>query len=461
MHNKLLHFKFRSFTLIELLVVITVIGVLSTVVFVSISKVLPQVKDNKITQDFHQLLNLAENTYSEKANYDSLCQGEIPCNQELQSIYEDIEKQKGTLVIQKLEPSSQSYCAFSPLNSLTEEDKTQYYCIANSAEKIKTTINPGIIHCTNVSFRCPTQEEQLAFEEKGEGVGITLPSLTAQASVFAISTKTYPYFREVTIDPLDVRPGDIQTIMVKVEDPDEINWIRADIEHDNGVDTVMLALIEGDLKSGTWYGRWLVYDTHKETYHTTFTAQNRKGKQNSITLAWTDSCPFPLSGNTSLSAMGGSCEIATTDPSKGVNGVDNGNFTVDGGYTLTIKAGATMVFNPGKSITISNGSIAIEKNGAGGQMRKTYLWMTDQDNDGYSATSTQYAQDNTPTNGKRRYLITSAALDYDDTSNLIYPETACLSSSASTSDSFTDETKIASTSNVSVSGGQVKSELSP
>lgn len=123
--------------------------------------------------------------------------------------------------------------------------------------------------------------------------------------------------------------------------------------------------------------------------------------------------------------LGGSYTVAASCAFDGtVNGVENGTTTISSGMTLTINSGQTVVWNPGYSIII-NGSIAINKGTPGGQLRKTYIWMIDADNDGYSATSTQYAQDTSPANGKRRWQMTSAALDYSDTDSAIYPGRCC------------------------------------
>src|SRR5690348_12143513 len=47
----------------------------------------------------------------------------------------------------------------------------------------------------------------------------------------------------------------------------------------------------------------------------------------------------------------------------GIDGVDNGNITINTGVTLTITSGQTVVWNSGKSITIATG--ASIQNGGG------------------------------------------------------------------------------------------------
>lgn len=96
-----------------------------------------------------------------------------------------------------------------------------------------------------------------------------------------------------------------------------------------------------------------------------------------------------------------------------VNGVDNGNLTVNAGVTLTINANQTIAFNAGKSITV-NGAIAISASGA--QIKQTNLWIYDFDGDGYTNNSMDMiAQDSKPANYERRSTRTATG-DCNDTS---------------------------------------------
>ena len=247
---------------------------------------------------------------------------------------------------------------------------------------------------------------------------VSIPLLSDEAQAYNISSsENYPKFTKAIIDPLDVVPGDTQFMIIELEDPSGISWVKAEIEHDIGTDEINLKLTE----EGSYLGEWRVHSTHSETYHTTFTAQNKNGEKNSITLAWTDACVPSPGGDWTLD---GNCAIS------GVNGVDNGNFTVDGGYTLTVQYGATFAWNDGKSITITNGSIAIN---AGGELKKTNLWMIDADSDDYVENSTQHAQDSAPTNaigqpigGRRRNVLVSiTAIDCNDSNALIQNCATC------------------------------------
>ena len=237
----------------------------------------------------------------------------------------------------------------------------------------------------------------------------TFSGFSDKAVVYTISSSgEYPRFLKAIIDPEDVKPGDIQKMLVEVESPGGIKEIKAEIEHDEGIDKLTLALKDGDEKHGQWFGIWEVHSTHSETYRTTFIAKDKTGKTNKIVLAWTDACALPRGGNWTLD---GNCAIS------GVNGVDNGNFTVDGGYTLTINADGVFAWNSGKTITITNGSIAISN---GGQLKQTNLWMIDGDIDDYPSSATQYAQDTAPTSGRRRYLVTQTSTDCNDSDNTKY-----------------------------------------
>ncbi len=147
-----------------------------------------------------------------------------------------------------------------------------------------------------------------------------------------------------------------------------------------------------------------------------------------------------------------------------VDGVESGNLTINNGVTLTINAGQTVVWNPGSSVII-NGAIAINK--PGGQLRKSYLWMADKDGDGYASStlSSQYVSLTAPAvNGitlvRRSTMIATTSLDYDDRSAVIYPGTLCASNATYLLDTYSDSTKIASSSSLIVSSGQIKSTSS-
>lgn len=122
----------------------------------------------------------------------------------------------------------------------------------------------------------------------------------------------------------------------------------------------------------------------------------------------------PISGNYTVSS---SCTFANT-----VDGVEAGNLTINEGTSLTINSGYTVAWNSGQTIYI-NGSLVVN---TGGTLKKTNLWMIDADNDHYPATTTQYAQDAAPTNGKRRStMISITAVDPQDSNAACWQNLTC------------------------------------
>lgn len=67
--------KHKGFTLIELLVVIAIIGLLASVVLLSLNASRTKAKDTAIRQNMLELRKIAELDYSETGDYDNLQQG--------------------------------------------------------------------------------------------------------------------------------------------------------------------------------------------------------------------------------------------------------------------------------------------------------------------------------------------------------------------------------------------------
>jgi hypothetical protein len=259
----------------------------------------------------------------------------------------------------------------------------------------------------------------------------------------AQAAEIMPRIIEATIDPPDVHVGDKQTLSIIVQDPSKITSVEAHIETDHGVKILPLDLIgevaETDLmpqrfavaKGGNlvavnpseksnieniavaadapklkYEGSWIVKDTHDTRYHTIFVVKDADGNENSITLAWSDACSIPLSGTWYLDSNG-NCTLSSVD------GVEAGNANIVT-YTLTLNAGATFVINPNQSLVITSGAIALSSTG---QIKQTYLWQMDFDNDGWPGDSTQVAQDTNPGSSNRRSDLSSATVDCNDSSN--------------------------------------------
>ena len=235
-----------------------------------------------------------------------------------------------------------------------------------------------------------------------------------------------PKITRAEIDPADVHVGDTQTLRLLLPASENVASVVAEIETDNGIKDLALERKEnpspekGELQ--IFENSWKVRDTHNTAYRTQFIALDEDGNKNSVTLAWTDACGISNAGDW---VSTGDCVISSTD------GVDNGNVTIASGHTLTLNS--DFVFNPGKILTI-NGALAI---GGSGSVKKTYLWQTDADSDGYAASSAQYAGDTAPLNGRRRYLLQTASYDCADSNASVYPGVVTSAGSCSCSYSST------------------------
>lgn len=218
---------------------------------------------------------------------------------------------------------------------------------------------------------------------------------------FTSQEDTPPLFKEALITPSKVRVGDIQTLSVVVVDPKGISSVRAVTELDSRTKEIALhptnATETAPCTECTWTAQWEVNDTSNKTYITSFIATNTDGEQRTVSIAWVDPCSPPQSGDWTLD---GNCSISSVD------GLEAGTLTIPSGKTLTVLSGGTWVFNEGFSILI-NGTIAI----SGGAIRRTYLWVPDQDGDGYAPSiSSQVASDTQPAN----YIRRKDALGFDD-----------------------------------------------
>lgn len=264
----------------------------------------------------------------------------------------------------------------------------------------------------------------------------------------AQAAEVQPRIIEATIDPPDVHVGDVQKFQVIAYSPAGIESVAAVIEIDHGTTTVALAktgeraagelqllpyriadngkveilkkpsslaeLLPGATaqaeqgKAEVWEGQWTVRDTHNTVYHTTFAVKDREGWTNSVTIAWSDACSIPQSGDWSIFSSG-NCTISSTD------GVENGNATI---VTYTLTLNAAFAFNTGQQVTVTSGSIAV---GSGGSLVETNLWQLDADTDAYPGNGTQYAQSSAPGGSYRRRYNLQATIDCYDSNASAYP----------------------------------------
>lgn len=225
------------------------------------------------------------------------------------------------------------------------------------AKKSKTAKSSRGTEVTEEAPVIPTSEQEPRYTllPAGENASLKISS----------SAEADPRFVSVNISPLHVYVGETQTFSAKISSSEEVASVTAISELDH--ETLELDLLPSG--SDTFSASWVVRDTHVKTYHTTFVAKTVSGKEESVTLAWSDPCAGVAQGTSS--SLSGSCTVSS------VSGLDGGSLTIPVGTTLTLNSGATWVWNPGASITV-NGSIAV--NGTA-QIKKGYLFYSGSTND--------------------------------------------------------------------------------
>jgi prepilin-type N-terminal cleavage/methylation domain-containing protein len=151
--------KSKGFTLIELLVVIAIIGILSSIVLVSVSGARDRAKDARIAANMSQFRNIAELSNEAEGSYKNLgCKWSVAAEE----LCNDIGKQLGASplsagwpVFATSTPDSDNYCAYAKLKT-AHEGFQDYYCIekggkgGNSTNANITCVGGSSPNCGNV-----------------------------------------------------------------------------------------------------------------------------------------------------------------------------------------------------------------------------------------------------------------------------------------------------------------------
>jgi len=155
----------KGFTLVELLIVITVIGVLASIVLVSISGAQSRARDSRIQTSMSQIRSFAQTESFPDGYYTDVC-----TNITASEIYADISKMGGT--VDSCEDSSESFCLQATLNNnetwCVDPEKVSSggcyggYCVAGAAAPVvleNINYSPTATGTDTISFSLASKGE--------------------------------------------------------------------------------------------------------------------------------------------------------------------------------------------------------------------------------------------------------------------------------------------------------------
>ncbi|MFH1611761.1 MAG: type II secretion system protein [bacterium] len=163
LHNK----KQKGFTLIELLVVIAIIGLLASIVLVSVNSVRAKARDARRVSDMRQI-QLALDLYYDDNN------GNYPQENSSNGSWEDSTEDGGDFIDALLDNNYMSKVPIDPVNNSTYRYSYYVYpagsdgCASASGEfyvlGVRNTETSGNPHPDSPGWSCPTRNWQSEFE---------------------------------------------------------------------------------------------------------------------------------------------------------------------------------------------------------------------------------------------------------------------------------------------------------